>query len=395
MTTDQRATTGQLHDDTSPAAWSAPHEQDPAVAPELVEVLRRNAAATEAAGRLVPESLDALREAGCFSLAGTGDVARQAPRVVSVLQQLGAACPASAWVVGLTTAVTGLLPLASDEAARAVAAAPGPVVENFAPGSLAAADDGFVLNGSWPYSSGSEVATWAMLAALQSTEGRPPRMRMTVVPTAQLRLVRTWDVAGLQGTGSHTLVAEDVAVPTGFVFDLPVDPDVTGRAVLLTTTFTTASIVGMASGALGIAAALVAGTKGPTRTRYTSYAESPGARALYAGARARIANASARVASVAAVLAGQADGSGAAPLDRAARLGLRHSLVVAVREAREAVDDLCDLHGSSAFTRSNPLQRFWRDIGVGSRHLGLRQYIVDEDLARAAVGRDDFAAAMS
>lgn len=374
---------------------SVRHAPDQPVPADLLEVLREHAEATEAAGRPVPASLDALRAAGCFSPAGVVGAVEDPVAVVDVLRRIGAVCPASAWIVALTTAVTGLLPLASEEAVAAVAAAAAPVVENFAPGSLTVGQHGFVLNGTWPYSSGSEVATYAMLAALQLDAGGPPRMRTAIVPTERLRLVRTWDVAGLQATGSHTLVAEDVQVPAAFVFDLPADPEVAGRAVLRTTTFTTAAIVGMATGALDVVTALLHGAKGPSRTRYTAYAESPGARALYAAARTRIAGASARVDAVAAALAERTDGSGPTPLDRSARLELRHSLVEAVREARSAVDDLCDLHGSSAFFRSNPLQRFWRDIGVGSRHLGLRGYIVDEDLARALVGRDDFAAAMS
>lgn len=355
---------------------------------DLLSILRENAPATETEGRLTPASLDALRAAGCFSL-GEG---AQDPRVaVSVLQQVGAACPTSAWILALTTAVTWLLPLASEEAAAAVRAADGPVVENYAPGTLTVGAGDLVLNGIWAYCSGSEVAAYAMLGALEIGESRPPRMRVAIVPTSQLRLQRTWDVASLQGTGSHTLVAEDVVVPPGYVFDLPADPDVAGRAVLRTTTFTASAIVGMAAGALDVVTRLVHSGKGPTRTRYTAYSDSPGARALFSSARARIQSAATRVEAVAASLAANPEGTEPNRLDRLARLDLRHALVTAVLDARRAVDDLCDLHGSSALARSNPLQRFWRDIGVGSRHVGLRGYILEEDLAREIVGRDDFA----
>ena len=34
-----------------------------------------------------------------------------------------------------------------------------------------------------------------------------------LVPRASLRVERTWDVAGLRGTGSHTLAADDVFIP--------------------------------------------------------------------------------------------------------------------------------------------------------------------------------------
>ncbi|MHA3703101.1 hypothetical protein ACXR2U_13060 [Jatrophihabitans sp. YIM 134969] len=405
MTHDDAPAIEVLHDPPAAAAEpgtvAAPRSSDgvgpeePArtITPELLATLAGNAAATESAGRLAPASLDALRAAGCFSTAGTVAAWQDPRQLAADLQVLGAACPASAWVVALTTAVTGLLPFASAAARSTLAAANSPVIENFAPGSLTSHDDGFLLDGTWPYCSGSEVATYAMLGALLVEAGRPPRMRMAVVPTAELRLVRTWDVAGLQGTGSHTFVAENVHVADDFVFDLPADPQVTGRATLLTTTLTSAAIVGMARGALGVVTALVHSGKGPSRTRYTSYAASPGARALFARSRAQITDAAARVDAVAAELARHPAAGDPEPFDLSARLELRRSLIAAVRDARSAVDDLLDLHGSgsSAFPRSNPLQRFWRDIGVGSRHAGLRGYLLDEDLARALLGRDDYA----
>lgn len=374
----------RAHDESSTTAPAT------GVPDEVLQVLRDTAADVEEEGWIVPAALDALRAAGAFSLAGADDEPFDHERAVAVLQQLGAVNPSAAWVAALTTAATGLLPYATTEAADAVRVSAAPVVENFAPGSVTRGEDGYVLQGRWPYSSGSEVATYAMLGALELEDGRPPRMRVAVVPVAGLQLVRTWDVPGLQGTGSHTLVAQDVPVPDAFVFDLPTDPEVAGRAVLSTTTGTAAAITGMALGALDVVTTLVQGGTGPSRTRYGTFADSPGSVALYASARARIREAAERVAAVAVRQA-----AGQEPLDRTARLELRHTLIEAVRQARGAVDDLCDLHGSSAFARANPLQRFWRDIGVGSRHIGLRGHIVDEDLGRALAGRDDFAMPLS
>lgn len=39
---------------------------------------------------------------------------------------------------------------------------------------------------------------------------------------------------------------------------------------------------------------------------------------------------------------------------------------------------MLDLHGSSGFHMSNPLQRFWRDVAVGSRHPHLNPYLAVE-----------------
>lgn len=38
-----------------------------------------------------------------------------------------------------------------------------------------------------------------------------------LVPTSSLRIERTWDAAGLRGTGSQTMAAEEVFVPAQFL----------------------------------------------------------------------------------------------------------------------------------------------------------------------------------
>jgi alkylation response protein AidB-like acyl-CoA dehydrogenase len=47
-----------------------------------------------------------------------------------------------------------------------------------------------------------------------------------------------------------------------------------------------------------------------------------------------------------------------------------------------AVGKLLDLHGASGFARTNSLQRFWRDLAVGSRHPQLVPYFTVEDYGR-------------
>jgi alkylation response protein AidB-like acyl-CoA dehydrogenase len=49
------------------------------------------------------------------------------------------------------------------------------------------------------------------------------------------------------------------------------------------------------------------------------------------------------------------------------RARLRLELATAAQECRQAVEKLLDLHGASGFTQDNPLQRFWRDVAVGTR----------------------------
>ena len=65
-----------------------------------------------------------------------------------------------------------------------------------------------MVSGRWPSISGCEDAEWAALAVADG-DG----VSVVSLPTSALTVERTWDVAGMRGTGSHTLVAEAVPVP--------------------------------------------------------------------------------------------------------------------------------------------------------------------------------------
>ncbi|KDO06110.1 hypothetical protein DV26_36105, partial [Amycolatopsis mediterranei] len=67
---------------------------------------------------------------------------------------------------------------------------------------------------------------------------------------------------------------------------------------------------------------------------------------------------------------------------------LRMALADAGRDCRTAVERMLDLHGPSGFATSNVLQRFWRDVAVGSRHPHLNPYLAVENLGTALVPAD-------
>jgi alkylation response protein AidB-like acyl-CoA dehydrogenase len=76
------------------------------------------------------------------------------------------------------------------------------------------------------------------------------------------------------------------------------------------------------------------------------------------------------------------------------RSRLRMELVTAATECRQAVEMLLDLHGMSGFVEDNRLQRFWRDIAVGTRHPQLNRYITVEDYGRVLLDAEPPVAAM-
>jgi alkylation response protein AidB-like acyl-CoA dehydrogenase len=65
---------------------------------------------------------------------------------------------------------------------------------------------------------------------------------------------------------------------------------------------------------------------------------------------------------------------------------LRMALADAGQDCRAAVKRMLDLHGASGFATSNALQRFWRDVAVGSRHPHLNPYLAMENLGSSLAG---------
>ena len=55
---------------------------------------------------------------------------------------------------------------------------------------------------------------------------------------------------------------------------------------------------------------------------------------------------------------------------------------------REAGQRLMDVAGPGAFARRNPLQRYWRDLNVGTRHNALNAGLSAELFGRALLGLD-------
>jgi alkylation response protein AidB-like acyl-CoA dehydrogenase len=229
---------------------------------------------------------------------------------------------------------------------------------------------GVRVNGRWPNVSGCEDADWVALALM--VDGV---YSWVFVPIADLTIDRDWRMAGMRGTGSHTLVAEDLVVPAEQV--VPGGPFPPGD-LLLYGISVLCPVVGAARGALDVIDAMFASDRKPLMTAYTRMGESPGARHWLAEATSLIERAERSTVAVA-----QAVDHDTQIGSRLAQLNM--DLADAARDCRSAMDKLLDLHGASGFKTANPLQRYWRDVAVGSRHPHLSPYIALERLGQALV----------
>lgn len=75
------------------------------------------------------------------------------------------------------------------------------------------ATGGWRLSGRYPFSSGCLHAQWAVVGAkAEDAAGNRPT-RYMLVPMGQVEIIDDWHVLGLRGTGSRTLVLDDVFIP--------------------------------------------------------------------------------------------------------------------------------------------------------------------------------------
>jgi alkylation response protein AidB-like acyl-CoA dehydrogenase len=345
---------------------------------DLVPELAARAAATETDGRIHPDSLAALRAAGLFDLPlperlGGGSGLAETTRVI---MEVGRGCPSSAWVLG--TSATGKVFAQGgfdDDTQGQIFARPADMFCGSAkPGGTAVPVPGGIrVNGRWNYVSGAEDADVAGLGVLVSgDDGAPPVFRQLVAPADQFTVEHTWDTAGLRGTGSHTLVADDLLVPTERVGAATLN----STLVLSGTAYVLAPVLGAALGALDATEQLFASGGNRFGSTYATIAESPGARQLLTEATQLIEDAVDRT--VARCTAFE-NGEITSALDLARA---RAAFASAAKDALAALERIADLNGTRGMSRTHSVQRFWRDAAVGARHTLLNQFMLQEELGK-------------
>lgn len=83
-------------------------------------------------------------------------------------------------------------------------------------GKVTHVEGGFRLSGRWGFSTGSAHCGWVLLGAFcpAQDDGTPAEMRTFLLPRSDYTIDEdAWHVFGLQGTGSHDIIVDDVFVP--------------------------------------------------------------------------------------------------------------------------------------------------------------------------------------
>ncbi len=123
----------------------------------------------------------------------------------------------TAWIYGVSGVHPWFMALLDDRAAQEVWRDNSStlICSSLMPaGQATAVEGGFRLSGRWKYASCCDHCDWALLGALVSAaDGGPPDGRIFLLPREHYKSVDTWQVAGLQGTGSWDVMVDDAFVP--------------------------------------------------------------------------------------------------------------------------------------------------------------------------------------
>ncbi|MFT4564313.1 MAG: 3-hydroxy-9,10-secoandrosta-1,3,5(10)-triene-9,17-dione monooxygenase [Gammaproteobacteria bacterium] len=325
------------------------------------------------------------------------DVATQ----IEVTAVLATYCASAAWVTALYGACCYFASLYSGEAQAEVFGTDkdARVCGVLAPmAKIREVDGGIRVDGRWPYASGSETATWATVGAPRP--GGAEGTALLLLPMRELTVDYTWDMIGMRGTSSNTLVCTDLFVPHHRILPFfctdgaiagHVPTEYQDEALYRT------PLAGLASACIvgpliGMAKSALAHTLEHIVQRPVAYTFATDQSALVSTQLA-VADAATKIDSAELHIY-----RGARDLDEAAESGselsmverarMRHDVGHGTRLLREAMNICQELNGSSDMATGSKFARVWRDFSTASLHLALSPATTSEVYGKALCGHD-------
>ena len=186
----------------------------------LRPLLESNAAETEAKRRVVEENISAIREAGLFKIMVPrrfGGLQADLRTKMEVSAALARGCGSTAWAATLMNVNSLIVGMSSAECQEDIWGAnpEARIAGVLSPtATTRRVDGGLVVTGKWPWSSGCLHSDWAKMGCPAVNEaGEVIDHVVAIMPMAECTIEDTWYTAGMKGSGSNTVVAQEVFVP--------------------------------------------------------------------------------------------------------------------------------------------------------------------------------------
>jgi len=256
-----------------------------------------------------------------------------------------------------------------------------PIAASFFPSARVARDNGgYRVSGQSAFASGVTHCSWAFVGGVidapSGTSHRgAPDWALFLIPPGQYTVSDTWFTAGMCGTGSNTIVTDNVFVPETHILRLSeiADGKGPGGAIhagsIYRSPFISYAPLSFAGPMLGAAQGAYEHFREWTKTRK---AAGGAAVAEMPSIQVRLARVAADLDAAEMLLRRAADVSGAAapPSIPVRARSLRDYSRVA-ELAVGAIDTLIAMSGTAGFATSHPIQRAWRDIHFSAMHISV------------------------
>jgi len=342
----------------------------------ILDIIRAGRELSESQGHVPDASVEAMISTGlfrAFTPLRYGGLEMAPAAFFEGIMRIAEADSAAAWVAGQLNVHSFEIALmteqmqdefwASDTDARASS--------SYAPiGRHREVEGGYVLDGTWTFSSGVDHAQWIILGAGD---------RNFVVPVSDVSIDHSsWDVEGLRGTGSKAVTLEDVFVPGHRVHHLvdtynDANPGWTvNNRPLYWVSFTSIFNSTPANTAIGTALGGIGTFIEQSRVRLTRQgtgapaAQNPFLHLKVAEALTRVRSAQQRhIQNWRELFDVACRGEEAPPLER---MRVRFEAAEAIATAFESFCLLWPIAGAAASSSSNPLQQTMRDLMAARNH---------------------------
>ena len=385
-----------------PDTFAADADDADIVAPEelveraraLVPVIREEQERTERDRRVPAELFERLVDADLYRVLQPrryGGFEHGFDTFVDLAFEISRACGSTGWVYSITSKYQWLLGMFTPEAQEDVWGddRSARTCASFTPtGTATPVDGGYRISGSWGFCSGLDNCPWVLVAVnVPDAEGDKIAERgYVIVPREQLGVDDDWHVVGLTGTGSKTVLADDLFVPghrylsiedslSGNPPGAAVNPGPSFRipAFAALSISVCTPTIGMAQGAYDefVGATRDRVTRGAALSQPVPMAEIPTIQIRIGDAAACIDAAKMIVKRDAkALLETVAAGQELTVEQRARNKG---DLGFAAGLALRAVDGLFEAGGGKGMHLGSRLQRYWRDAHAGAMHISVNR----------------------
>src|SRR3954454_21642066 len=187
----------------------------------LIRILTARASRTEELRHLPPETERDLHESGLFRILQpqrVGGSELDYVALVDCADAIGQADASVAWNFANLASHQWMLGMFDKRAQHLVwnKDANALIASSFIfpAGRARKVDNGYVLRGSWPFSSGVESSEWNMLASVVASgdDADGIEYRIFLLNKRDYQINDTWNATGLRGTGSNDVLVNDAFV---------------------------------------------------------------------------------------------------------------------------------------------------------------------------------------